>query len=135
MKRSATHQQSSVHLLIVEDDPMLRQYLEEALGQCGYDTHAVINGEEARQWLHGHAVDLVLTDVIMPDHDGIKLVAEMKRQQPEMPVVVMSGRGRADLSVDSLSLARAMGADATLEKPFSLQTLERTIAFVLSQRH
>ncbi len=122
-----------VHVLIVEDDAMLRRYLEDALQECGYATHAACNGREAMQWLHSHHVDIVLTDVLMPEQDGVRLVAELKRQQADLPVVAMSGRGRADLSVDSLSLVRAMGVEATLEKPFSLAELERTLAFVLSR--
>jgi CheY-like chemotaxis protein len=119
------------HVLIVEDDPILRRYLEDALQECGYVTHATGNGCEAMAWLQSHKVDLVLTDVLMPEQDGVRLVAELKRMPSHLPVVAMSGRGRADLSIDSLSLMKAMGADATLEKPFSLAELERTLAFVL----
>lgn len=121
------------HVLIVEDDPMLRRYLEDALQDCGYETHSAGNGREAAEWLQSHKVDLVLTDVLMPEQDGVRLVAELKRLQSHLPVVAMSGRGRADLSIDSLSLMKAMGADATLEKPFSLAELEHTLAFVLSR--
>lgn len=121
------------HVLIVEDDPILRRYLEDALQECGYETHSAANGREAAEWLQSHQVDLVLTDVLMPEQDGVRLVAELKRLQSSLPVVAMSGRGRADLSIDSLSLVRAMGVDATLEKPFSLAELERTLAFVLHQ--
>lgn len=119
------------HVLIVEDDPLLRRYLEDALQECGYETHSAENGREAAEWLQSHQVDLVLTDVLMPEQDGVHLVAELKRLRSSLPVVAMSGRGRADLSVDSLSLVRAMGVEATLEKPFSLAELERTLAFVL----
>jgi DNA-binding response OmpR family regulator len=121
------------HVLIVEDDLMLRRYLEDALQECGYVTHVAGNGREAAQWLQSHTVDIVLTDVLMPEQDGVRLVAEIRQHHKRLPVVVMSGRGRTDLSVDSLSLARSMGVDATLEKPFSLAELERTLAFVLSR--
>lgn len=120
-------------VLIVEDDPMLRRYLEDALQECGYVTHVAGNGREAAQWLQSHEVDIVLTDVLMPEQDGVRLVAEIRQHRKSLPVVAMSGRGRTDLSVDSLSLVRAMGVDATLEKPFSLAELERTLAFVLSR--
>jgi len=120
-------------VLIVEDDPMLRRYLEEALHECGYEIIAASNGEEAERALHEHHVDAVLTDVLMPEQDGVRLIAELKRQQPDLPVVAMSGRGRVDLSIDSLGLMKALGADATLEKPFAFAELERTMAFVLSR--
>ncbi|HEX6592421.1 MAG TPA: response regulator [Moraxellaceae bacterium] len=130
MHRASPH---PPHVLIVEDDPMLRRYLEEALQACGYEIHSAGNGEEAAQWLSTHEVDAVLTDVLMPEQDGVKLVAELKRHKPQLPLVAMSGRGRTDLSIDSLSLMKALGADATLEKPFSLNELERTLAFVLTK--
>lgn len=120
-------------VLIVEDDPMLRRYLEEALRECGYEIFSAGNGEEAARHLQSHQVDVVLTDVLMPEQYGVRLVAELKRHQPHLPVVAMSGRGRTDLSIDSLSLVKALGADATLEKPFALTDLERTMAFVLAR--
>lgn len=121
-----------VRVLIVEDDPMLRRYLEEALLECGYAIIATANGEEAARVLLEQHVDAVLTDVLMPEQGGVSLIAELKRQQPDLPVVAMSGRGRIDLSIDSLALMRALGADATLEKPFAFTELERTMAFVIS---
>lgn len=121
------------HVLIVEDDLMLRRYLENALQECGYVTHVAGNGREAAQWLLSHEVDIVLTDLLMPEQDGVRLVAEIRQHQKTLPVVAMSGRGRTDLSVDLLSLVRSMGVNATLEKPFSLAELERTLAFFLSR--
>lgn len=124
-------------VLLVEDDASLRDYLKEALGECGYTVMAVENGEAAQhylshvQGLQDQAVDVVLTDLVMPEHDGVALVADLKRRFPALPVVAMSGRGRTDLSIDSLSLVRLLGADATLEKPFGLAELERTMAWVL----
>lgn len=123
----------SARVLIVEDDPMLRRYLEEALRECGYDICSAANGEEASRYLQRNHVDAVLTDVLMPEQDGVRLVAALKRQQPHLPVVAMSGRGRVDLSIDSLTLVKALGADATLEKPFGFAELERTMAFVLAK--
>lgn len=120
-------------VLIVEDDPMLRRYLEAALQECGYEVVLAANGEEALRVLCECSVDVVLTDVLMPEQDGVALMAELKRQQPDLPVVAMSGRGRVDLSIDSLALMKALGADATLEKPFGFAELERTMAFVLAK--
>lgn len=120
-------------VLIVEDDPMLRRYLAAALQECGYEVVLAANGEEALRMLRECPVDVVLTDVLMPEQDGVALMAELKRVQPDLPVVAMSGRGRVDLSIDSLALMKALGADATLEKPFGFAELERTMAFVLDK--
>jgi len=91
------------------------------------------NGDEAEAWLETSTADVVLTDLVMPEQDGVALIASIKRRFPSLPVVAMSGRGRTDLSIDSLALVRVLGADATLEKPFGLAELERTIAWVLAR--
>ncbi|MFN3586759.1 MAG: response regulator transcription factor [Moraxellaceae bacterium] len=120
-------------VLVVEDDHSLRQYLAEALTECGYAVVPLENGDEAEAWLETSTADVVLTDLVMPEQDGVALIASIKRRFPSLPVVAMSGRGRTDLTIDSLALVRVLGADATLEKPFGLAELERTIAWVLAR--
>ncbi len=121
------------HVLIVEDDPLLRRYLEDALQECGYLTHSAGDGSEAADWLHAHHVDLVLADELLPGKGGLRLLEEIRQQRQHVPVVAIAGRGHPDAGKNGLSLVQAMGVDATLEKPFSLMELESTLADVLTR--
>jgi two-component system response regulator YesN len=77
------------------------------------------NGTEALGYLDGHAVDVVLTDIFMPEMDGIETIAALRRKFPNIRVVAMSGRP----GVDYLAVARELGVAHTLRKPFEIDEL------------
>ncbi len=113
-------------ILVVDDEPDIRQTLKEILEDEGYHVELAGNGLQARQRFHDQRPDLVLLDIWMPDVDGITLLEEWRRQAP-VPVVVMSGHGTVDTAVE----ATRLGAFDYLEKPLSiarlLATLERAL--------
>lgn len=115
-------------ILVVEDDPQFRRYLAEVLEDAGFQVSLADNGSSALTALGENPVDLVLTDLVMPGQDGVSLIAALRKQRPALRIVAMSGRSRTDLTVDSLDLVRLLGADATLQKPFSPAELEMTLA-------
>lgn len=114
-------------LLIVDDDPQLLSYLIDALEFSGYTLLQAKNGREALEIAAGQHVDVLLTDLVMPERDGVGLIRQLKERQPELRVVAMSGRSRTDLSVNSLELVRVLGADVVLQKPFTIDELEAAI--------
>lgn len=114
-------------LLIVDDDPQLLSYVIDALEFSGYQLLQAKNGREALEIAAKHHVDVLLTDLVMPERDGVGLIRQLKERQPELRVVAMSGRSRTDLSVNSLELVRVLGADVVLQKPFSIDELEVAI--------
>lgn len=118
-------------ILIVEDDEQLRRYLAEALAAEGYMIHTAAHGIEALTWLKTNKPTVVLTDLVMPEQDGVSLIRAIRRQLPDQRIVAMSGRGRTDISMDSLQLVQLLGADQTLEKPFTLGELTAALAQVL----
>lgn len=120
-------------ILVVEDDPQFRRYLAEVLEDAGFQVQLAECGSTALDVLSQHTVDLVLTDLVMPGQDGVSLIAALRRQRPTLRIVAMSGRSRTDLTVDSLDLVRVLGADATLQKPFSPADLEVTLAKILTR--
>lgn len=120
-------------ILVVEDDVQFRRYLAEVLDNEGYEVVLAENGVAAQKLMGETAVDVVLTDLVMPDQDGISLIRSLRKQQPALPVLAMSGRGRTDLSMDSLALVKLLGADATLEKPFTLIALRLALSAVLTR--
>ncbi len=121
-------------ILVVEDDAQLRRYLAEVLEDAGYQVLLADCGSSALDVMAQARVDVVLTDLVMPGQDGVSLIAALRKQQPGLRIIAMSGRSRTDLVMDSLDMVRVLGADATLQKPFSPEDLEMTLAGVLPRQ-
>lgn len=116
-------------ILVVDDDPVFCSIMQEVLGRSGYSVRWVHSAKEALAALAHFAPDLVLTDVMMPDTDGLTLVRQI-RQDPrwrEIPTVVISAR----VMGSERDAAKQAGADAFLGKPFSIRSLTRTIDEIL----
>jgi CheY-like chemotaxis protein len=105
-------------ILIIDDDPDTRAFLEQALTSAGYETLTAAEGEEGLKRYLSEPVDLVITDLFMPERDGLETIADLHKRFPGLPIIAMSGRTPA-----LLPAARAMGANDTLQKPFSLDQL------------
>ncbi len=106
-------------ILLIDDDEQLRSMLRRALIRSGHEVHEAGNGRQALELLARTTVHAVVTDIIMPDMEGIELILQLRRARPELPIVAMSAGGR--IGPDSyLSLAERSGAKRTIAKPFSL---------------
>jgi two-component system chemotaxis response regulator CheY len=108
-----------MRILVIEDNLDLRDYLRVALETQGYEVLTARNGREALGYLNGHPVDVVLTDLFMPEMDGIETIATLRKAHPNVHVVAMSGRP----GVDYLAVARELGVTKTLRKPFDIEEL------------
>lgn len=120
-------------ILLVEDEPGLRELLEDYLGYRGYAVHAVADGRTAARWLAAHPVDIVVTDLCMPGTDGVELLLELKRQRRSVSVIAMSGGFDGDPE-KLLRVAKLLGARRTLPKPFSLDQLLGVLDDVVRRR-
>ncbi len=87
----------------------------------------VSNAREACEQMGRHAFDLVITDVLMPDGDGIDLITELKKVQPKARIIAMSGGGRYLEGSDYLKLATGLGAHAAIMKPFTWAQMKAAI--------
>ena len=108
-----------MRVLVIEDNAELREYLRLALEMQDYQVLTAEHGRAALAYLDGHRVDAVITDLFMPEMDGIETVAALRRQFPDIRVVAMSGRP----GVDYLAVARELGVKHTLRKPFEITEL------------
>jgi len=104
-------------ILLIEDDTDLRKLLLKLLERENYRVLEAGNGIEAMQILELQAPDLVVTDLIMPDQDGIGTINLLKKKHPGVKIIAMSGGGRM-LSEDYLKIAQMLGASFTFKKPF-----------------
>jgi two-component system response regulator AtoC len=118
---------SPQRVLVVDDEPHMRRVLEIMLHQTGYEVCAAGNGREALMVIRESPVDLVITDLRMPEMDGIELLACMRKDGFATPVIVITAFG----SVESAVEAMKVGATDYMVRPFDVETLELTISRVL----
>ncbi|MFN8210461.1 MAG: response regulator [Bacteroidales bacterium] len=109
-------------ILIVEDDNDLREMLKVSFLRRKYSVLEASNGKEALARFKPSLVDLVITDIIMPDEDGLKVIMRFKELKPSIKIIAISGGGKAGPG-NYLNMARALGADEIFSKPFSINTL------------
>ncbi|MFW6092480.1 MAG: response regulator [Pseudomonadota bacterium] len=109
-------------ILVIDDDPSVREVIREMLQVEGHEVSIAENGREALDELAAREHDLIITDLIMPEQEGIETITEIRRRDAGIPIVAISGGGRLGPG-DYLETARFIGADATLAKPFGRQEL------------
>jgi DNA-binding response OmpR family regulator len=119
-------------VLVVDDDVMVLQALTIMLEDRGFKVLTAVDGVQGLRLYRQHRPDLVLTDIIMPEKEGIALTRELRREFPDARIVAMSGGGRVGKS-DYVAIATALGADAGLYKPFDDDELVATLRTVLER--
>ena len=120
---------SQPHILIIEDDVPCLNMLGTALECEGYRITLTENGKVGIKAFLADPADVVLTDVIMPEKEGIETIIDLRRDFPELKIIAMSGG--APHSETYLKICAQLGAESTLSKPFSLATLNSTIKAAL----
>jgi DNA-binding response OmpR family regulator len=108
------------NILIVDDEMQLREMLRIVLEDAGHCVREAADGHEALKSYFDQPVDLVVTDIIMPNKEGTEIILELRRSHSDVKIVAMSGGGR-NSSQDYLKLAKKFGANMTLAKPFTNQ--------------
>ena len=110
------------HILVIDDDDMVCSFIRKALEMSGYAVSVASNGYEAMVIFRKSKLDGIITDLLMPERDGIETILEIRRHAPEIPIVAISG-GFNSMSSVYLKTAEHLGADAVLSKPFSVEQL------------
>lgn len=123
----------SCSVLVVDDDPLVRLVVEEALTRAGFGVALAEDGMAAMRQLEVARFDLVVTDILMPDKDGLELTREIKTRWPTTPIIAISSGGRVDAGF-YLPLAKAMGVDAVMTKPIRPQAFLALVAEVMGGR-
>jgi DNA-binding response OmpR family regulator len=118
-------------VLIVEDEKELREMLKISLTRRKFTVLEAENGRDAIIHFKPSITDLVVTDLIMPDEDGLKVIMKLREIKPSIKIIAISGGGKAGPG-SYLSLAKALGANATFSKPFSINDLIARIEELLN---
>ena len=108
------------NILLVDDEPLVVEALSRAIRSKGHTCVTASNGVEGlKKFLQTH-FDLAITDIIMPDKEGIELILQMGRKMPDTRIIAISGGGRTGGNIEVLRMAEKLGAMASLKKPIRL---------------
>jgi PAS domain S-box-containing protein len=117
-------------VLVVDDEAETRQFFARVLQQAGFEVRQAENGRSALQQMNQSAVDVVVTDLVMPEQEGLETIREIRLQHPAVPVVAVSGAFAAQY----LRMARVLGATAALPKPVKAEDLVQVVTKLAETR-
>lgn len=119
-------------ILVIDDEASIRRLLTEVLGAEGHTVIAAASATAAAPHLAAADIDLLITDMMMPDKDGLELLMELRRDHSHLRVIAISGGGQIAWS-DVLQVARSLGAWRTIAKPFDLDHMVETVREALDR--
>jgi two-component system, NtrC family, response regulator AtoC len=117
-------------LLVVDDEPRIRRVLEISLGDLGYRVLTASTAREAGALLASERVDLVLTDLQLPDRSGLDILADVRAARPELPVILITAYGTVESAVQAIRL----GAFDYVMKPFRMEEIEALVERAIGLR-
>ena len=119
-------------ILVLDDHDVLRATIVKALQGAGHTVLGFPDGKQALTLAGAVKLDLVLSDVFMPEKEGLETIEELRNRFPSLKIIAMSVGGAVEQSL-VLDLAQKLGANATLRKPFSMEELKTLVSAVLAQ--
>ena len=117
-------------IIVVDDDPIMREVIRLVLEAAGHTVLRCENGRKALEVATHEHIDLMITDLLMPEMDGLETLRAVRQVRPALPILVISGGQRGNPG-DFLGLARVFGATETLAKPFRPETMLDLVARML----
>jgi DNA-binding NtrC family response regulator len=118
-------------ILVIDDDEMVREVIVTALTRAGYTVAQAANGREAAAQMKAEPAELVVTDILMPEQDGLETIMTLNRENGPVPIIAMTGM--SSRSALYLEMARTFGALRILEKPFEMSELVRIAGEILGK--
>jgi CheY-like chemotaxis protein len=119
-------------ILVIDDDEQVLDMLYESLTREGYGVLRASNGEQGLRLYRQEPVDLIITDIIMPEKEGIETIIELRQDFPDVKIIAMSGGGRIGTK-DYLHLAKIFGVQRTFTKPVAREQLLDVIKELLKE--
>ncbi len=119
-------------VLVVDDEPGMREMVKQLLLNEGYHVLEASNGKHAMEFLKNETPELVITDIIMEEMDGVEIILEIRENYPDVKIIAMSG-GNKISSEDYLESASELGADRIFTKPFALSDMLNAIKELIGE--
>ena len=120
-------------VLVIDDEPQIRSMLRMMLERAGHEVEEAPDGIEGIRIYRNNPVDLIISDLIMPNKDGIGMIIELKKEFPDVKIIAMSGGG-LNKPEGYLEGAKKLGAQRTLTKPIDRDELLRTVNDILKEK-
>ncbi|MDH3231476.1 MAG: response regulator [Alphaproteobacteria bacterium] len=117
-------------ILVVDDEELVRETLCHMLEDAGYEVFEATNGNEALQAFEEQKIDVVVTDIFMPEKEGLETIAELRQRKPDVKIIAVSGGG-GDGKLDYLDFAKRFGAISVLTKPFLREQVLSAVKAIL----
>ena len=111
-----------MRILVIDDDEQMRVLLQQAMQWAGFEVVAAENGRQGQQLFEEHPADLIITDLIMPEQEGLETIRILKQGYPTVKIIAISGGGRIGPEA-YLPAAMELGADRIFTKPFDVKEL------------
>ena len=118
-------------ILVIDDEAGVREFVRIALEKAGFEVKEAAGGEEGINFIRKNPVDLVITDIVMPDKGGIEILIDLRRDFPNLKAIVMSGKVNTE-SDSFQQLVKHFGAAYILQKPFEIKELLKAVQDVLN---
>jgi DNA-binding response OmpR family regulator len=118
-------------ILVIDDDPAIRITVQVVLERAGHEIISASDGEEGLRAIARGSPQLIITDIIMPNKEGLEMIMEIRERDTKTPVLAMSGGGRIG-NADFLKMALEVGANEILRKPFERQELNAAVLRLLA---
>lgn len=118
------------NILLIDDEDDIRLLVSSLLARLGHQVRQASNGIEGLKLYRESPADLVITDVVMPEQEGLSMIIELRKMHPAARIIAMSGGFAHDPKL-YLHMAQKFGADRVLRKPFSLEELKSTVEAML----
>ena len=118
-------------ILVIDDEPQVRRLIRQMLSRAGHEVAEAADGAEGLESIRVQAPDVIITDILMPNKEGIETIREVRREVPTLPILVISGNAGSTLYME---MAKMLGAHASLAKPFRSAELLRAVDELLAQR-
>jgi two-component system, chemotaxis family, chemotaxis protein CheY len=119
-------------ILVIDDERLVRSFLKLTLEKHGYEVAEASDGLEGLNKQRESPADLIISDILMPEKDGLELMVELKKEFGGMKIIAMSGVSALGV-MSHLELAKQIGAFATLQKPFSAKELLNVVSGAFSE--
>ena len=121
-------------ILVIEDDRQVREVLKQMLERGGFEVDTATNGKQGIERFLQQPADVVVTDILMPEKDGLETIEELTRDNPKLPIIAISGGGPGKKAQFALDVAQLCGAGRILAKPFSRKEILAVVRDTLKQK-